>query len=330
LTVGKHSDTVIAGKPLMAHNNRKPNMLPYTIKDFRTQFPDDAACLEWLKNRLYPDGIFCDACQAITKHHRVKSRPSYSCDHCGHHVHPTADTIFHKSSTPLTIWFHAIFLMASTRCGISAKQIQRETGVTYKTAWRMFKQIRSMLDDEKAAPLGGKRGPGVEMDETYFGSRSEGRRGRGTDKTPIIGMVERKGRVRAVVASDVKGSTLLGLAKEYIMPKSMVFTDDYPAYSHLDRHINEYTRQRINHSERIYVAGDVHTNTIEGFWSLIERGIAGVYHNVGRHYLQTYLNEYSFRYNRRFDVQPMFVSFLHQVEKRDAVMRQTVSTPEPF
>ncbi len=138
----------------MAHNNRKPNMLPYTMKDFQKQFPDDATCLEWLKNRLYPDGIFCDACQTVTKHHRVKSRPSYSCDHCGHHVHPTADTIFHKSPTPLTTWFYAVYLMASTRCGISAKQIQRETGVTYKTAWRMFKQIRSMLTDEGSGPIG--------------------------------------------------------------------------------------------------------------------------------------------------------------------------------
>ncbi len=136
----------------MAHNNRKPNMLPYTLKDFQKQFPNDATCLEWLKNRLYPEGIYCETCEAVTKHHRVKSRPSYSCDHCGHHVHPTADTIFHKSPTPLSTWFYAVYLMASTRCGISAKQIQRETGVTYKTAWRMFKQIRSMLTDDKRNP----------------------------------------------------------------------------------------------------------------------------------------------------------------------------------
>jgi transposase len=312
----------------MAHNNRKPNMLPYTMKDFQKQFPDDATCLEWLKNRLYPDGIFCDACQAITKHHRVKSRPSYSCDHCGHHVHPTADTIFHKSPTPLTTWFYAVYLMASTRCGISAKQIQRETGVTYKTAWRMFKQIRSMLTDEASGPIGGF-GRKVEMDETYYGSRSEGKRGRGTDKTPVVGMVQRKGQVRAFVAADVKSDTLRGLIKEHVLPRTMVFTDDFKSYNGLGA--RGYTHHRINHSEKVYVNGDVHTNTIEGFWSLIKRGIGGVYHNVGRHYLQTYLNEYSFRYNRRFDVQPMFVSFLHQIEKRDVVVRRTpVEMPEPF
>jgi transposase len=320
----------------MAHNNRKPNMLPYTLKDFQKQFSDDATCLEWLRNYLYPDGIFCETCEAVTKHHRVKSRPSYSCDHCGHHVHPTADTIFHKSPTPLTTWFYAIYLMAQTRCGISAKQIQREMGVTYKTAWRMFKQIRSMLDDEKAAPLGGKRGPGVEMDEMYYGGRRKGSAGRPMagdrkeKKVTVVGMVERKGRVRAVVAADVKGSTLLGLVKEHVLPKSTVFTDDFPSYDLLDRHINEYNHRRINHSEKIYVMGDVHTNTIEGFWSLIKTGIRGVYHSVGRHYLQTYLNEYSFRYNRRFDAQPMFLSFLQQVEKRDVVVRQSPVAVEPF
>jgi len=304
----------------MAHNNRKPNMLPYTLKDFQRQFPDDATCLEWLRNYLYPDGIYCEKCEATTKHHRVKSRPSYSCDHCGHHVHPTAGTIFHKSPTPLTTWFYAIYLMAQTRCGISAKQIQRETGVTYKTAWRMFKQIRTMLDDEKASPLGGKGGPGVEMDEMYYGGRRKSNAGRPMvgdkrGKTTVVGMVERKGRVRAVIANDVTGSTLLGIAKEYVLPKSTVFTDDFPSYNLMDRHINEYNHRRINHSEKIYVVGDIHTNTIEGFWSLVKNGLRGVYHSVGRHYLQSYLNQYSFRYNRRFDVQPMFLSILQQVEK---------------
>jgi len=316
--------------------NRKLKMQRYPLKAFQKQFPDDATCLEWLKNRFYPDGIFCKKCEEITKHYRVASRPSYCCEHCGNHVHPTAGTIFHKSPTPLTTWFYAMYLMSATRCGISAKQIERETGVTYKTAWRMFKQILSMLDDEKPAALGGKSSPGVEMDEMYFGGRRKGVVGRplGGDikdkKTTVVGMVERKGRVRAVVAADVKGSTLLGLVKEHILPKSTVFTDDFCSYDAMDRHINEYNHRRINHSEKIYVMGDVHTNTIEGFWSLVKTGIRGVYHSVGRHYLQTYLNEYSFRYNRRFDEQPMFASFLQQIEKRDTVVRTAIPVAEPF
>jgi len=120
-------------------------MEKYTIADFNRNYPNDDACLEWLKNYLYPNGIFCEKCGKVTKHHKIASRRSYSCDVCGHHVHPTAGTIFEKSTTPLKLWFHAIYLMSSTRCGISAKQIQHENGVTYKTAWRMFKQIRSLL-----------------------------------------------------------------------------------------------------------------------------------------------------------------------------------------
>jgi len=307
----------------MAHNNRKPNMKPYTLKQFQTQFPDDATCLEWLKNYLYPDGIYCIKCEAVTKHHRVVSRPSYSCDRCGHHVHPTADTIYHKSPTPLTTWFYATYLMAQTRCGISAKQIQRETGVTYKTAWRMFKQIRSMLDDNK--PLGGK-GHGVEMDEAYFGGERKNGGGRGlrTDKgeqykTVVVGMAERKGRIVATVAPDAKSATLLTTAREFVLPKSTVFTDEYNCYDGMSRMTEGYQHRRINHSEKVYVMGDIHTNTVEGFWSLVKNGLRGVYHSVGHHYLQTYLNEFSFRYNRRFDTQPMFMSFLKQVEKRDVV-----------
>lgn len=127
---------------------------------------------------------------------------------------------------------------------------------------------------------------------------------------------------------DTAKDTLNGLIREHVLPKSVVFTDAFRSYNGLSA--RGYTHHRINHSENVYVVGDIHTNTIEGFWSLIKPGIGGVYHSVGRHYLQTYLNEYSFRYNRRFDVQPMFLSFLQQVEKRDAVVRQAESVPEPF
>jgi len=311
--------------------NRKPKMQRYPLKAFQAQFPDDATCLEWLKNHLYPEGIVCKNCERITKHHRVVSRPSYCCDNCGNHVHPTADTIFHKSPTPLTTWFYAMYLMSATRCGISAKQIERETGVTYKTAWRMFKQIRSMLQDDE--PIGGK-GKGVETDEMYYGGYRKsggGRQLRGDKgeelKVPVIGMVERKGRVIAKTIPNAKGASLLPKIREYIMPKSTIFTDELPSYHGISRiKARGYTHRRINHSERVYVMGDVHTNTIEGFWSLVKRGISGVYHSVGSHYLQTYLNEYSFRYNRRFDTQPMFTSFIKQVRKNIAV---EVPTPTP-
>jgi transposase-like protein len=301
---------------------QKPKMQKFTISDFNAMFTDDATCLEWLKNHLYPNGIHCEMCGRVTKHHRVASRPSYSCDHCGHHVHPTAGTIYHKSTTPLRLWFYAVYLMASTRCGISAKQIQRETGVTYKTAWRMFKQIRSMLTDDDGDPLSGE----VEADETFVGGKAKNMhkkkreqkiQGRGTvGKTVVAGVLERGGRVVAKKVADTQAATLLPFVREKILPASTVYTDEAAAYGGLPQ--QGYQHHRVHHASGVYVIGDVHTNTIEGFWSLIKNGIPGVYHAVSDKYLQTYLDEFAFRYNRRNDERPMYLSFLDQIQKADA------------
>jgi transposase-like protein len=280
----------------------------YTITNFNDDFPNDTACLEWLKNHLYPDGIFCKKCGKITKHHRIMARRSYSCDICGHHVHPTAGTIFEKSPTPLKLWFHAIYLMSSTRCGISAKQIERETGVTYKTAWRMFKQIRSMLE-ENNNNLSGH----VEADETYMGGKRHGKRGRGAEgKTPVAGITQRKGKIIANTIPNVKARTLLPIIKECVLPNTVIYTDELPSYNKLSS--MGYVHRRIHHALRVYVMGDIHTNTIEGFWSLLKRGISGVYHSVSAKYLQSYLNEYTFRYNHRKDDMPMFKTIIAQIK----------------
>lgn len=292
----------------------KSPMERYSIRDFEKEFPTDAACLEWLREYLYPDGIRCKLCKEVTKHHRVKSRPSYSCDRCGHHEHPTAETIFHRSRTPLRLWFRAIFLMAQTRCAISAKAIERDLGVTYKTAWRMCREIRTLLNED-VTDLDGS----VEIDETYIGGRPRdlGRTrqeaARARRKVTVQGFVERGGRVRAVANPTLP---LVGNVKTYVMPSAMVFTDETPAYKRL--YAQGYVHRRVNHSRKIYVFGDAHTNTIEGFWSLVKRGISGTYHNVSEKYLQTYLDEFGFRYNHRMDVRPMFQTFLRQVAKPSA------------
>jgi len=310
-----------------------PKHLRYTINDFNAQFPDDAACLEHLKEQRFPGGVtYCEKCQQERKHYRINGRPVYSCDHCGTQISPMAGTIFEHSSTSLRLWYYAMYLMASTRCGISAKQIQRETGVTYKTAWRMFRQIRSLLSETDMQ----LEGSAVEMDEMYVGGKRKGRAGRpmrgDKQKTPVIGMVERStskkiGRVKALATPDVTTNQVLGLVHEFILPEATVFTDEYAIYDRLGGRVNEH--KRINHGAKVYVMGDVHTNTIEGFWSLVKRGIGGVYHQVSQKYLQSYLDEYSFRYNRRDQGNLIFTSILKRVSELAAlpVVRDRGMTP---
>jgi transposase-like protein len=293
-----------------------PAHLRYTINDFNRQFPDDDACFEHLREQRFPGGIaYCAECREKRQHHRVKGRPVYACDECLTQISPMAGTIFEHSSTSLRLWYYAMYLMASTRCGISAKQIQRETGVTYKTAWRMFRQIRSLLSETDMQ----LEGSAVEVDEMYFGGKRKGGTGRPMRgdkvKSPVLGMVERKGRVIALTIPDTTAKTLVGTVHEYVMPKSTIFTDELQAYNTMPGK-REYTHRRINHSSKVYVQGDVHTNTIEGFWSLVKRGIGGVYHQVSQKYLQSYLNEYSFRYNRRDQGNLIFNAFLKRVAER--------------
>jgi len=173
----------------------------YSLMDFIEEFPDDSACLEFLVRKLYPEGVYCEACGRVTPHTRVKGRTAYACG-CGRHEHPLVGTIFEGSSTSLKLWFYAIYLMASTRCGISAKQLEREIGVSYPTALRMFRQIRSMLGQDDDALSGT-----VEVDEAYIGGKAKWRnrgiadRANAPKKTMVLGMVERReGRPGKVVA----------------------------------------------------------------------------------------------------------------------------------
>ncbi len=294
---------------------------PLTYFEFIKQYPDDAACLDYLVKRLYPDGIYCPTCEKVTKHHRDKSRPSYSCQYCGHREHPMVGTIFENSATSLQLWFYAIYLMSSTRCGISAKQLERELGVTYKTAWRMFHKIRSLLDQGDPL-LGGT----VEADEAYVGGAAKWRnkgipegKGRGTvDKTPVLGMARRgeNGKGGTIVAKKVDDAgtkSLMPHITTKVLPESVVYTDEAPVYDKLGQ--MGYQHDRVNHARKVYVSGDVHTNTIEGFWTHMKRGVSGVYRGVSSKHLQLYLDEYVFRYNNRDNPQEMFNAFLDRVEK---------------
>ncbi|MGH2473261.1 MAG: IS1595 family transposase, partial [Candidatus Limnocylindria bacterium] len=246
----------------------------YTLFEFEKQFPDDAACLDYLMAERYPSGVLCPKCQKVTKHYREKARPSWSCEFCGHRVHPMVGTIFEDSATSLRLWFYAIYLMASTRCGISAKQLERELGVTYKTAWRMFHQIRSLLV-QGDAPIGGE-GEIIEADEAFIGGLSKWRnhgkpKGKGggwVGKQPVHGFVQRGhdgkiGKIRARVLPQSATDTFTAQVTESVhvrvLPKSSLFTDTYVAYDHMGE--RGYKHKRINHTRRVYVDGIVHTNT---------------------------------------------------------------------
>jgi transposase len=272
------------------------------LVDFLRDFPDDEACLQWLwRQRYSQDGThaFCERCEAETTFRRYETkqqRQNWTCTACGLHVHPTAGTIFHKSSTGLHLWFYAMYLMTSTRCGISAKQLERELGCTYKTAHRIFKMIRTQLmtqDDED--PLEGQ----VEMDETYYGGkprladkrqwkdlptsaerRSAQQKWADKKKAPVFGMIERGGKVRAYVVPSTQRPTLYAHISTSVKPAAVVYTDDAKVYRKLPMHGFEH--HRINHSENVYVSGDIHTQNIEGFWSQVKRGINGVHHAVSR------------------------------------------------
>ena len=316
------------GRKDIAVKQSIPKHLRYTFEQFNQEFTTDDVCLDYLAEKRFPGGMaYCHNCKADRKHHRVSGRTAYACDRCGNHIYPLAGTILEKTTTSLRTWFYAMYLMGSTRCGISAKQIQRETGVTYKTAWRMFKQIRSLLSEPDLQ----LEGSSVEMDETYFGGRVRGK-GRGPqmeNKTPIVGIAERKGRIVAKTSpGQVNAHNLMGMVKEHVLPESTIYTDEFAAYNYIPKLKTEegkpmgYQHRRIHHSAKVYVMGDVHTNTIEGFWSLIKRGIGGVYHAVSQEYLQSYLDEYAYRYNRRDQGNLIFRSILDEVSKR-AVQKQS-------
>lgn len=283
-----------------------------SLMEFMVEFPDDATCLEFLwRERFSPDGqhALCPKCEETRpfKKYPIKNRrTSWTCTACGQHLHPLAGTIFEKSATSLHLWFYAMYLMSSTRCGISAKQLERELGVTYKTAWRVANLIRNQLmDQDSDEPLQGE----VEADETFIGGKPRAypklSREQYIDrKAVVLGAVERGGRVHAEVIAHSGAGEIRPRVTDNVKGGSTLYTDDYGAYKPL---AGIYDHRAINHSARVYVSGDVHTQTIEGFWSLAKNGIRGVYHSVSHKWLGGYMNGYVFRYNHRTGLDPFRV-----------------------
>lgn len=273
---------------------------PITLNQFKALYPDDDACLEHLMRVRYGNRHACSKCKREAHYYRVKKRRSYECEHCGHQVYPTAGTPFEKTRTNLTSWFHAMFMFCETRNGVAAKVLQRQLGVTYKTAWRMGHEIRKYMGEvDGDAPLGGS-GPGapiVEADKTFLGGvRSE--------KTIVLGMVERGGEVITRIVDSKHREEIVPHLMKNIRDGSKVATDEGGAFKNLWR--LGFQHGSVNHKAKEYVRGPVHTNTIEAFWGNLKRGINGTYVHVSKKHLEKYLWEFEFRHNLRKNPELMF------------------------
>ena len=240
----------------------------------------------------------CEGCGVEAKFYRVKKRRSYACEHCGHQVYPTAGTPFHRTRTALRDWFHVMFLFTTSRNGIAAKEVERQIGVTYKTAWRMCHEIRkymAIVDGDE--PMGGPFKT-VEIDETFIGGYERGALG-GAGKTVVLGMRQRGGNVTTRVVTDRRQNTMLPIIAQHVKAHSEVHTDEWLGYNNLGT-MNGYWHKRVNHSAGEYHnTQNVGVNGIEGFWAQLKRGINGTHIHVSQKHLSKYLGEFEFRHNRR-------------------------------
>ncbi len=278
----------------------------HTFKAFQAIYPNDAACLAKLMEVNYGGTeITCPGCGADSKFHPLAKRRAYVCQWCGHHVYPAAGTIFHKSRTNLTKWFFAMYLMTSTRHGVAAKELERQLGVTYKCAWRMAHELRKLMASaDFAGPLGGD-GKHVEIDETVMGGYQSNRerRAKGSNKSLVFGMVERDGKMRAGPIPDLSQSTLETIVRGHVTEGTTLTADEWVSYNDLE---NGFALGRVNHSQKEWVAGIHHTNTIEGHWGHFKRAVRGTHVHISAKHMWKYVAEFTYRRNFRQSHEAMF------------------------
>lgn len=283
-------------------------MNQYTIKRFQEEYPNDDACLDKIFQLTHGKMTECPKCGCTKEFVRVKTRRCYQCRDCYHQIYPCAGTIFHKTTTPLTYWFFAIYLFTISKNGLGACELQRHLGVTYKTAFRMLHKIRSLIINNESVMQGI-----IELDESYIGGKNKNRhkdkkvknsQGRAyKDKSPVFGILERSeestSRVIAYTVPDVKSQTLKPLIYEKVEQGSAIMTDEWNSYTGLNK---DYDHGICFHGRGNYVSGEnneIYTNGLENFWSIVKRSINGSYVHVSPKYLQFYINEFVFRYNNR-------------------------------
>lgn len=275
----------------------------YTIKDLKRDFPNDDAVLDLIFTTLHSSDCSCGG-----TYKRIKGRKQYQCSKCRYQIAPTAGTIFHKSATPLTDWLHAIWVFSNAKSGLSAKELERQLGVTYKCAWRMLKNIRSAL-----AQSSDKLSGDVEMDTGYFGGKGNAGKdnvGLGKvmkNKGVVMAVVERGGAIKAEVVEDSTALTHGEFLERNIEHGSRLLTDSTKVLNLVS---SNYNREKVNHSKKEWARGDVYIANVERFFGHAKRSIKGTHKAISRKYLQSYLDGFVFHYNNRHSDTERFSALL--------------------
>lgn len=270
------------------------------LAELAAHFSDPTAAAEFLEGVRWPNGPVCPHCASERDPYRLNSKATkrrlWKCPACRKQFTVTVGTIFEGSHIPLNKWLLAFYLLCSSKKGMSAHQLHRSIGVTYKSAWFMFHRIRhAMADPDFRLALDGV----VEVDETYIGGKTKGgKRGRGApNKTAVVTLVQRDGKSRSFRAANVTAKELQGAVNRHVHRSARIMTDQFSSYRGLDEYFTSH--ETVDHSRDEYVRGDVHTNTVEGFFANLKRGITGTYHHVSEAQLPRYLDEFDFRYSTR-------------------------------
>lgn len=269
------------------------------------RFTDDNAAREHLEALRWPNGAICPHCGGTERNVRLQGashRPGlWFCGDCRTQFTVTVGTVFERSKVPLHKWVLATHLICSSKKGMSAHQLHRTLGVTYKTAWFMSHRIREAMGEVPTGPIGGE-GQTVEVDETYWGNKKPrghfGKRGAGGHhQMKIVTLVERGGKARSFHFSAITGGVLRETLKRNIDKASTINTDEASVYTNLNRHFAGH--ETVQHRRYEYSRGNVTTNTVEGYFSVLKRGLVGTFHHVGEQHLHRYVREFDFRYNTR-------------------------------
>lgn len=266
--------------------------------NFHEQFPDNQACLRYLEEQRWPDGVCCLYCGSVAVY-PIKGRNIYECKDCHKQFSAKTGTPFDRSHIPLTKWFKALFMLTSDKRGVTSVYLAESIGVTQKTAWRMMHDLRDVMGSDF------KLMGAVELDETYIHpntfKRSSARKKYGQDSRRkgeiVFGMMERGGRVKMIPVKSSGARVLLPLIEKHIKRGAMIYSDEWGSYRRLDR--MGYGHLTTNHSQGEYAAGEIHSQGIENVWSRLKRSIKGTYYHVSERHLRRYCNEAEFRFNYR-------------------------------